>query len=72
VVNTPDNCPLCGGILPSVKCAVCREELPARGNRRIPIPHLGGRKRLVHATCAEEVERQQTLYLTKPRTMTSV
>lgn len=68
-MSASENCPLCGGILPAVKCAVCREDLPAKGNRRIPIPHLQGRKRLVHAGCAEEVERQQTLHLTKPRTM---
>lgn len=42
-------------------CPVCREPLPAQGNRRIAIPSQGGRKRLVHEGCAEELLRQQTL-----------
>lgn len=42
-------------------CAVCRDELPERGNRRVPIPWLGGRRRLVHARCVGEVEAQATL-----------
>lgn len=44
-------------------CALCRKPLPLRGNRRVAIPWLGGRKRKVHAACAEELERQQTLDL---------
>lgn len=44
-------------------CAVCGKPLPLRGNRRLPIPALHGQKRKVHAACAEQVERQQTLDL---------
>lgn len=42
-------------------CAVCRELLPDRGNRRVAIPRLGGQKRLVHASCVETIDRQLTL-----------
>lgn len=49
LIVLPDRCPHCG------------EPLPARGNRRVAIPRLGGRRRLVHAGCALELEQQQTL-----------
>lgn len=42
-------------------CPLCRKPLPARGNRRVAIPHLGGKRRLVHPECAAEVGRQLTL-----------
>ena len=42
-------------------CPVCSEELPERGNRRLPIPWLGGRVRLVHAACAPLVDAQGQL-----------
>lgn len=43
------------------RCPVCNEPLPERGNRRVPIPRLGGRRRLVHPACADLVERQARL-----------
>jgi hypothetical protein len=46
-------------------CAVCGKELAPRGNRRLPIPSLRGRKKKVHPECAELVEQQQTLDLKK-------
>lgn len=48
---------------PALICAVCGKPLPLRGNRRLPIPSLRGRKKLVHAECAELVEQQQTIDL---------
>lgn len=44
-------------------CAVCGKPLPLRGNRRLPIPSLGGKKKTVHAECADLVEQQQTIAL---------
>ena len=42
-------------------CPVCREPLPERGNRRVRIPWLGGKQRLVHEACAPRVEAQDAL-----------
>jgi hypothetical protein len=46
-------------------CPVCGKSLPFRGNRRVAIPWLKGRKRTVHPECAELVEQQQTLDVRK-------
>lgn len=42
-------------------CVVCGRPLPIRGNRRVSIPWLHGRKKLVHAECVDEVARQATI-----------
>ena len=42
-------------------CPVCREELPERGNRRVRIPWLSGRLKLVHDACAPLVVAQGVL-----------
>jgi adenine-specific DNA methylase len=44
-----------------IVCPHCGMELPARGNRRVAVPSRHGRKMLVHAGCADEIERQEVL-----------
>jgi hypothetical protein len=39
-------------------CPLCKKPLPARGNKRARIPHLGGKTRLVHPGCAADVAKQ--------------
>lgn len=51
----------------TVKCAVCGEELPERGNRRVYVPWKRG-FRLVHADdCAGLIEAQGVLDITPPK-----
>jgi hypothetical protein len=37
--------------------------LPDRGNRRVAIPWLGGRRRLIHAACKPDVDAQTVIDL---------
>jgi hypothetical protein len=44
-----------------LRCPVCHEPLPERGNRRVRIPWLAGKPRLVHPACAPQAEAQASL-----------
>ncbi|HVM69984.1 MAG TPA: hypothetical protein VM204_09160 [Gaiellaceae bacterium] len=47
--------------IPAFPCPVCDRWLPPTGNKRRRVPSRGGRRMLVHAECADVIDRQVEL-----------